>query len=153
MCRFDLSTLKSLAGNRAASTSISVAVAVSIRPAGAENGPARCEILKQHADRLRERFCRKNGVEGDGFSLESSCPFEVSEIAVSQSGAEFFLDKVGCVSYHDAKFPGRLQRGSIFRLRPPGKFVNWPSCLSARLTLPFGVRDGYAEGRKHLALT
>jgi hypothetical protein len=103
------------------------------------------------ADSLRDRLSRKEYAQNQGSVTETAAPPKSGGIALSRSGAEFFLDKDRGNSYHDAKFLRDASRHAIFHLRPLEKSLNWRSCFRAGVALLFGlrVRDAfYIEGRK-----
>jgi hypothetical protein len=109
-----------------------------------------CKILKQIADRLKNRSGGKESVlSRDLGTLKTHMKGHV-RIGLSQREAEFFLDKNHRLSYHDPKFSSDDCRPAIFRLRPPEKSLNWRSCVQAGAALLLGLATVALdiEGRK-----
>lgn len=111
-----------------------------------------CKNLKQSADTYLDGKSRKESAENRFIAKEINQLNNVAPIPVSSSGAEFFLDKKSALAYHAAKFWGRFMRTPIFRLRGSAKSINWPTCIDARIALPFVIWVGLATGREQKQL-
>ena len=108
----------------------------------------RCKNLKQFADIYLDGNSRKEIARKGSLAKESTESKNRGPIPVSPSGAEFFLDKKSALAYHAAKFWGGFVRAGIFRLRGSTELINWPTCVDARIVLPFGFWVAYRESTK-----
>ena len=107
-----------------------------------------CKNLKQLADIYLDGTSRKEIARKGSLVKEFTESKNLGPIPVSPSGAEFFLDKKSALAYHAANFWGGFVRAGIFRLRGSAELINWPTCIDARIALPFGFWVGFIVGRE-----